>query len=117
MAKRSKIVLSREERSYWLACIARLRKAFKTPKPVVIRTIANMPNCHPGRACQGYSAEYDGHYLVLIDASKDLDARLDALIHEFAHILDFPHPSIGSDEHSETWGVWYSRCYGVVHNT
>jgi hypothetical protein len=39
---------------------------------------------------------------------------LDWLCHEWAHVLDWSSDSDFAPEHSDSWGVWYSRCYRIV---
>lgn len=52
-----------------------------------------------------------------IRIARGLDDRqtLDALIHEYAHVMDWRpyHPLI--HDHGPTWGVEYARIYCAVH--
>ena len=60
----------------------------------------------------GQADDFDEYYRVRINADKDVDAQVDTLIHEWAHLLTGWIPG---REHSDNWGRNYALCYRVAH--
>ena len=54
---------------------------------------------------------YPDHIKILIGQHLSWDARVDALVHEWAHALDGPDHCM---EHGPSWGKHFARCYKVI---
>jgi hypothetical protein len=51
-----------------------------------------------------------GRYTIYIKQNQSWNNMVDSLIHEWAHVLD-EWDGTTREEHRDSWGVWYSRCY------
>ena len=86
----------------WLRTIAWLRRNFLVQRTVSVRS-ASIKKFH------GY-VEYDGEFKIRISCKQSLNLRLDALIHEWAHVLTW-FGAEETTEHSAEWGIAYAKIY------
>lgn len=104
--------LSRRKNRLWRYYIRQLKEFFPVGVPVKVET-------RPMKGCCGScdSIVKLGRLvsiIILIDNNKPWVIRVETLIHEWAHAMEWP--SAGWDNtlkrvHNETWGVWYSKIY------
>lgn len=92
--------------------LRKLRAANLTDRPVKVRTV-------PARAIlkdhgEATYADYcEG--LIRIARRLNIHEAIDALAHEFAHHVDQKPGTTVRDEHRNSWGESYARCYRVVN--
>lgn len=102
--------LTKKQRLRWGRYVAALRKTHPTNPPVKIKTV-------PLKGVHGEAWQEGGEVFISINANSEYGYRVDALAHEYAHCLNRlygrrNHPSL--NEHDETWGVWYAKCFQVI---
>lgn len=89
----------------WLRTIAWLRRNFPAQRRVVVQTKATKEL----RESNGLSSLDKGEFLIEISRKQSYNLRMDALMHEWAHILTWFGESFRSEEHSAEWGVAYAK--------
>lgn len=90
-------------RQEWLALTRQLRRDFPVSCPIHIRRVWV-------KQCEG-ATTFDGRvYRIRIKASLPWPAQVDALIHEWAHMLCIDH----AYNHEEQWGVTHAQLYRSV---
>ena len=103
-------VLTGKQKKQWRRIVSTLKKELPPPLKTTIRT----------RAFPGSDRDYESityferkRAEILIGSHLNYYERVDALIHEYAHILDrgLAHEKPNAELHDDTWGVWYARCY------
>lgn len=104
--------LSKRQRRLWQYCISQLKKNFSPGVPVEVKT----------KHLKGISAECGPEMklgritkiIIHIDPSQNWRLKLDALMHEWAHAMEWDanwKEDSPKKDHGETWGVWYSKIY------
>ena len=109
-SKRKK--LSKKQRQRWSHYICALKNSLPTVYPVSVRTcdLADFGDATlvtKGR-CKGFE--------IRISNRLSWHERVETLIHEFAHCLDWSHrhDADHAEHHDESWGVWYSKTYRSI---
>lgn len=89
----------------WRSLIYGLRKKF--PAAVTIRRLPIENSCGTT-----ITNKKTGKTTIYIDSGLGFDPAVETLIHEYAHVID-NHERFDCDksQHSETWGVCYSKVY------
>ncbi len=106
--------LTTEELCQWLRYLHCLKRELPTAYPVAVRT-CRVPHSVCGDALlvrQGRRARFRvriGHSLSWLE-------RVETLVHEYAHCLNWSHrhDTLGADYHDDSWGVWYAKAYRVI---
>jgi len=104
--------LSKRQRRLWQYSINQLKKNFSPGVPVVVKTAK----------LKGISAECEAilhlgrmtKILIRIDPRQNWKLKFDALMHEWAHAMEWSATWLDDSpkkDHGETWGVWYSKIY------
>jgi hypothetical protein len=104
--------LSKRQRRLWQYSINQLKKNFSPGVPVTVKT-AHL---------KGISAECEATMhlgrmtgiVIRIDPRQNWKLKLDALMHEWAHAMEWSAIWLEDSpkkDHGETWGVWYSKIY------
>lgn len=104
--------LSKRQRRLWQYLIQQLKKNFSPGVPVQVKT----------SRLKGISAECEAiiqlgrmtKIIIRVDPRQDWKLKFDALMHEWAHAMEWSanwHEGRPQKEHGETWGVWYSKIY------
>lgn len=106
------MILSKKRRRLWNNCIRRLKENFPVGVPVTVRTVP----------MKGFNGDCSGivklgrlvSIEIRINSLEPWQVRMDSLIHEWAHAMEWPS-SWWDDSvrriHNETWGVWYAKIY------
>jgi hypothetical protein len=93
-----------------------LRKRFPTQSPFRVHTVKNLRDSKGKQVDALFHYDEDSH---LIEIRRELDesSARDALIHEFAHLLDYERhglPRYVEDDsfgHRNSWGAIYAEIY------
>lgn len=104
--------LSKRQRKLWQYSIHQLKKNFSPGVPVTVKTVP----------LKGISADSQGvmhlgrmtGIIIRIDPKQDWQLKFDALMHEWAHAMEWSATwaeDSPKKDHGETWGVWYSKIY------
>lgn len=106
--------MTKEDRAQWLACVRRLKQQLPAAFPVVVRTRV-LPRSLCGDAAlvrRGRQTSFE----IRISAELTWLERIETLIHEYAHCLNWSHrhERLAAECHDETWGVWYAKAYRVL---
>lgn len=108
--------LGKSQLKRWRKYISAIKQRYPAPFPVVIRT-CRMPYGEngAGRDC-GDCVLHKGKFFIRIGNHLDWSMRVDTLIHEYAHALNWSYRHNKTDEHDheDPWGIWYARLYRVV---
>jgi len=102
------------------SALRELRKWLPAPMPVKVRTRRRVLG-GPGEILKGFAQALQGPggcvvgFDVVIDGSMPDWCQKEALVHEWAHCLSWPHEENVADDHSPEWGVAYARCYRLVY--
>lgn len=109
--------MNKWQMSEWNAAIRKLRDRFDPGVPIDIQTrriTGNIGDSHPviklGRLVK---------VIVRIDSAGCFDMRFQALVHEWAHAMEWEvsyRVDGPRDVHSETWGVWYAKIYSLLYD-
>ncbi len=86
-----------------------LRKSCPLGRPVKIRFLSSMGDL--GRASRITEGGRLHSYQIDISRELCLQAVLDVLIHEWAHLLTWQETKDCRDEHPAAWGVAYAKVY------
>lgn len=89
----------------WMKLIAGLKREFPAQHAVRVRRRAM-------KRSEAVTITHPGRTTIYISSDLDFNKAFDALVHEYAHVLD-GHERFDCDDsaHSETWGVCYARVY------
>lgn len=102
--------LTKDQRRGWLTYIAALKR--ELPAKVEIRT---------GRTNSGNAAQaihYDnGTHKITIGSHLNYQERIDALEHEYSHVLDIDENGQRKKEHRQSWGRHLARVRNVLDAT
>ncbi len=90
----------------WLATLRWLRRNFPAELPVRVRS-CQMKDCGDSAYSEGMK-----DFRVRVKASQSLSARLDTVLHEWAHCLTWFGAECDED-HSSEWGITYAKLYRV----
>lgn len=91
----------------WLRTIAWLRREFPAQYPIYIRSEEIRNGDYDGDA---RFVSRDKQFFIRINSRRPLSAKIDTLLHEWAHCLVW----FGADQkedHSDEWGLWYAKVY------
>ena len=88
----------------WLRTIIWLRRNFPAQRRVVIRSMRKMK-------WQGEALLHGKLFSIEVNKEQSFNLRIDALIHEWAHILTWFGESFQAEEHSAEWGIAYAKIY------
>jgi len=102
--------------------LRKLRHEYPLPSAVVVRTCkpsvykALTVKKHVDTESVGF-AECDGSLRsIYIIRGLNIENAVDTLVHEWAHLCDWLENGFGREDHRDSFGKWYSRCYRVIHN-
>jgi hypothetical protein len=105
VAKHKPRVWTAKQLAKWKRAIGELRRECVGPVP--IKTVRR---CKLVNKTAGLCHQWPTHCSIYINNNLDLQAALDTLIHEWAHVLVSPI----NLEHGPAWGVAYAHCYRTV---
>lgn len=90
----------------WLRMIRWIRKEFPAQKPVSVRSVNQS-------LLDDADADSDivrGRFVIRIRQNASYSIKVDALCHEWAHVLTWF--GAGREKvHHEEWGIWYAKIY------
>jgi hypothetical protein len=108
-------MLTERQRYLWRFHVRSLKKHLDPGVPVTVKS-------SPIKKLSGWS---DGvirsgrlHGVkVVVSSLQCWTCRIDTLIHEFAHVMDWSTwwDCPAKKDHGEHWGVWYAKAYRLVH--
>lgn len=86
----------------WVKTIAWLRRNFPAGSPIAVQsTLLEEQGC----------VEYaEARFHIKINRKQSFNLKVDALIHEWAHILVW-HGAEAQEDHSSEWGIAYAKIY------
>jgi hypothetical protein len=104
--------LSKFHHRVWRYKIRQLRKHFPSVVPIEIKSVP----------LKGVQADCAGvvklgrlvKIIIRIDSKARWAAKVDSLMHEWAHAMEWEAYSLEDSpkkDHGETWGVWYAKIY------
>ncbi len=100
--------MSLTSKQAWLKTIRWLRKEFPALFPIIVRS--RVFKSLFGDARLAYKGDTPFRFLIRINKKKNFDAKIDTLLHEWAHCLTWLGD--GQDEdHSPEWGISHARIY------
>lgn len=89
----------------WQRTIAWLRREFPTTHPVMVRSIR-----HGMNDLFGLTGLWDKQFYIKINRRKAFDARVETLLHEWAHARTW-FGAEANEDHSAEWGMAYANIY------
>lgn len=96
------------DRKRWMRLIAGVKKEFPSLAAVKVRR-------RPRKTIEAVTITRPDQTIIYIDSRMDFCKAVDALVHEFSHVLDNHERFDGHDQqHGPTWGVCYSSVYNVA---
>lgn len=103
--------LTKHNRRQWLSRVRLLKRALPTAKPVRVRT----GRCRSDHAAN--VADCGDRFVITVDNRLSYEARIDCLLHEYAHCLDdfARHGGDEAKEHGPRFGAWQAACYRAIH--
>lgn len=87
----------------WLRTINWLRREFPSRYPVKVRS-------RPLKNLSGDSSFQNRRFYIRINSRKPYTERIDAILHEWAHVLTW-FGAGRAEDHSDEWGLWYAKLY------
>jgi hypothetical protein len=113
--------LNKRQRRLWDYRIRQLKRHFNPGVPVQVKTV-------PTSTLKGYDGDSDGiiklgrlvKIIIRINADCSWKEKSDALMHEWAHAMEWDAnwtDDSPKKEHGETWGVWYAKIYSYLIDT
>lgn len=92
--------------------LQRLRSGGLTERPVRVRTVTAAPlKKHHG--CTVYGDYCGGKIRIARGLSMEL--AIETLIHEFAHHVDQHDGMTCREDHRDSWGKSYAKCFRAVY--
>ncbi len=89
----------------WLLTILWLRRNFPPPYPTRVRSV-KMKDYGDTTLSKGMR-----DFRIRISKNRSYAAKIDTLLHEWAHVLSWFGAESEIEDHSAEWGVTYARLY------
>jgi hypothetical protein len=106
--------LSKRRRRLWNFYVKTLKEQLPPGVPVTVQT-RPMKICGDSVGIMKLGRMVG--IVIRINSNRCWRCKTDTLMHEWAHAMEWSaHWVDGSpkEDHGETWGVWYSKCYRLL---